>query len=72
MWSSDVERAHEVASQIDSGTVWINQHCAFGPHIPFPPAKESGIGIEWGTEGLLEFTAMQVININKAYTGPVH
>ncbi len=72
VWSSDVKRAHKVAAQIDSGTVWINQHCAFGPHIPFPPAKESGIGVEWGAEGLLEFTAMQVININKVYSAPVH
>ena len=66
VWSSNMERAHQVASRIDSGTVWINQHCAFGPHIPFPPAKESGVGVEWGKEGLEEFTAMQVININKA------
>jgi len=66
VWSSNMERAQQVASRIDSGTVWINQHCAFGPHIPFPPAKESGVGVEWGKEGLEEFTAMQVININKA------
>ncbi|MCF7982738.1 MAG: aldehyde dehydrogenase family protein [Pseudomonadales bacterium] len=65
VWSSNLDRAHQVASRIDSGTVWINQHCAFGPHIPFPPAKESGVGVEWGKEGLEEFTAMQVININK-------
>lgn len=66
VWSSNMERAQQVASRIDSGTVWVNQHCAFGPHIPFPPAKESGVGVEWGKEGLEEFTAMQVININKA------
>jgi acyl-CoA reductase-like NAD-dependent aldehyde dehydrogenase len=65
IWSSDINRAHEIACQINSGTVWINQHCAFGPQIPFPPAKESGIGVEWGREGLLEFSAMQVINISK-------
>ena len=61
-----------MAHQIDSGTVWINQHCAFGPNIPFPPAKESGIGVEFSREGLLEFTAMQVININKSYVSPTH
>lgn len=72
VWSSNIERAQEVAKRIDSGTVWINQHCAFGPNIPFPPAKESGLGVEWGKEGLQEFTAMQVININKAYSTPVH
>ncbi len=72
VWSSDVVRAQTIATQIDSGTVWINQHCAFGPHIPLPPAKESGIGVEWSMEGLLEFTAMQVININKTYQMPAH
>ena len=66
VWSSDIQRAQEVAAKIDSGTVWINQHLAFGPHIPFPPAKQSGVGVEWGKEGMLEFTAMKVVNINKA------
>lgn len=65
VWSSNIERAKAVARRIDSGTVWINQHCAFGPHIPFPPAKESGVGIEWGKEGLAEYLAMKVVNINK-------
>ncbi|MBB6520954.1 aldehyde dehydrogenase family protein [Pseudoteredinibacter isoporae] len=72
VWSSNLDRAREVAGQIDSGTVWINQHCAFGPHIPFAPAKESGLGVEWGEEGFHEFTAMKVVNISKAYSNPVH
>jgi aldehyde dehydrogenase (NAD+) len=54
-----------VALRLGSGTVWINQHLAFGPHIPLPGAKESGIGVEFGSEGLLEYTAMQIINISK-------
>ncbi|WP_299771575.1 aldehyde dehydrogenase family protein [uncultured Pseudoteredinibacter sp.] len=72
VWSGNLDRAREVAGQIDSGTVWINQHCAFGPHIPFAPAKESGLGVEWGEEGFHEFTAMKVVNISKAYSNPVH
>lgn len=65
VWSADIEKAQEIAEQLDSGTVWINKHLDFGPHIPFPTAKSSGIGIEWGREGVLEYTAMKVININK-------
>lgn len=72
VWSSDEVRAAQVGQRLDAGTVWINQHCAFGPHIPFPPAKQSGVGVEWGKEGLQELTAMQVVNINKAYSNPVH
>lgn len=66
VWSSDLVRAQTVAHQLEAGTVWINKHLDFGPHIPFPPAKQSGVGVEWGKEGLLEFTAMQVVNISKA------
>lgn len=72
VWSSDETRAAEIAQRLDAGTVWVNQHCAFGPHIPFPPAKESGVGAEWGKEGLQELTAMQVVNINKVFSNPNH
>jgi len=65
VWSSDLERAQQVAHRLEAGTVWINKHLDFGPHIPFPPAKQSGVGVEWGKEGLLEFTAMQVVNMSK-------
>lgn len=65
VWSANEERAMQIAQLLESGTVWVNQHCAFGPHIPFPPGKQSGVGVEWGKEGLNELTAMQVVNINK-------
>ena len=57
VWSSNIERASQVAARLDTGTVWINQHCAFGPQIHMAPAKESGVGAEWGKEGVKEFTA---------------
>ncbi len=65
VWSSDINRARMVAQQLNCGTSWINQHCAFAPNIPFPATKESGIGVELGREGLLEYTNIQVVNINK-------
>jgi len=65
VWSSNIDRASKIAAQLETGTVWINQHCAFGPQIHMAPAKESGIGAEWGKEGVKEFTACKVININK-------
>lgn len=57
VWSSDIDRASQVAARLDTGTVWINQHCAFGPQIHMAPAKESGIVAEWGEEGVKEFNA---------------
>ena len=65
VWSRDLDKAHAIAKQMDAGTIWVNQHCAFGPHIPFPACKDSGIGVEWGKEGIYELTALRVINISK-------
>ena len=62
VWSSDVQRAHAVASQIEAGTVWINKHLDMAPNIPFGGAKQSGIGTEFAEEGLAEFTQLQIIN----------
>ncbi len=62
VWGSDVARAAEVASEIEAGTVWLNAHLVFGPHLPFAGAKWSGIGVENGTLGYHEFTSLQVIH----------
>lgn len=63
VWSSNIERATAVARQLDSGSVWVNQHMALGPNIPLRGAKQSGIGVENALEGFLEYTAAQIINI---------
>jgi acyl-CoA reductase-like NAD-dependent aldehyde dehydrogenase len=65
VWSSNAERAREVAARLECGTAWINQHPAFAPNVPFPASKESGIGVEWGPDALHEYTSMQVINAVK-------
>jgi acyl-CoA reductase-like NAD-dependent aldehyde dehydrogenase len=63
VWSSNTDRAHDVAAQLEAGTVWINIHLDMAPHIPFGGAKNSGLGTEFGEEGLAEFTQLQVINM---------
>jgi|HigsolmetaAR202D_1030399.scaffolds.fasta_scaffold01341_8 acyl-CoA reductase-like NAD-dependent aldehyde dehydrogenase len=63
VWSSDVERAFEVAQQIQSGTVWVNKHLETPPEGPFGGAKQSGFGCELGQEGLEEFTQTRIIAI---------
>ena len=62
IWSSNMDRALEMADRMDAGTVWINKHIDLAPHIPFGGAKQSGLGVEMGEEGLAEFTQLQVIN----------
>jgi acyl-CoA reductase-like NAD-dependent aldehyde dehydrogenase len=65
VWSSNRDRAFEVATRINSGTVWVNKHLDTGPDIPHAGAKQSGIGVEQGREGLEEFTQATIINIAK-------
>ena len=62
IWSSNRDVAYALATRMDTGTIWINKHLDFGPNIPFAGAKESGIGIEFGEEGMHEFTQIQLIN----------
>ena len=59
VWSKNLERAFAVASQINSGTVWINRHLNLQPDIPFRGDKQSGIGTELGHAGLEEYTQPQ-------------
>ena len=66
VWSSDAARARELAGRIEAGTVWINKHADLAPHVPFGGAKSSGLGLEFGQEGLNEFTQLQVISGNAA------
>jgi acyl-CoA reductase-like NAD-dependent aldehyde dehydrogenase len=61
VWGTDPEKLDAVARRLDAGTVWINQHRNVHPNIPFSGHKNSGIGIEFGEDGLKEFCNVQVI-----------
>ncbi len=63
VWAADISKACDIANQIESGTVWVNQHTNIGPHIPMAGYRQSGIGVEQAQEGLEEFTQMKVVNI---------
>lgn len=67
VWSPNLDRAYEVASQIESGTVWVNKHLDLPFDVPFGGAKQSGMGMELGgEEGLAEFTQRRIVNMAKA------
>lgn len=65
VWSRDVETAVEVARQLETGTVWINQNLVLRPDTPFAGHKQSGFGVENGLEGWLEYMAPQSIYVPK-------
>jgi acyl-CoA reductase-like NAD-dependent aldehyde dehydrogenase len=61
VWSSDVEAARKIASRLECGSVWINKHGAIQPNAPFGGVKQSGVGVEFGLDGLKEFTTIQTV-----------
>ncbi len=65
VWSSDIERATELAARLECGTAWVNNHAMLQPDAPFGGVKESGIGVEFGHYGLEEYTSIQTLQISK-------
>ena len=65
IWTSDIERAQEIATSLQAGTVWINESQHLSPHAAFGGFKQSGIGVEGGQEGVLEFCQAQTVFTRK-------
>lgn len=62
VWSKDIEKARSIAAQLECGSAWINSHGMLNPMAPFGGRKSSGLGVEFGDEGLAEYTDIQVIH----------
>ena len=56
IFTSDLARAHRVASVLEAGYIGINQFPLLPPAAPFGGYKQSGFGRELGLDGLHEFT----------------
>lgn len=67
VWSANTDMALSVANQMECGSVWINSHGQVMPHIPFGGLKQSGLGVEFGEEGLLAYTSSQAVHIHKSH-----
>jgi acyl-CoA reductase-like NAD-dependent aldehyde dehydrogenase len=65
VWSSDIAEARRIGSRLEAGTVWINTHLEVNPKYPFSGHKESGIGTEWGINGLKGYCNVQTIFVRK-------
>ncbi len=65
VWTQNLARAHRVAEQINTGTVWVNCWLLRDLRVPFGGMKQSGVGREGGTEALHFFTEAKNICIAK-------
>jgi acyl-CoA reductase-like NAD-dependent aldehyde dehydrogenase len=62
VWGADLDHAHCIARRLQAGTVYINKHADVAPNVPFGGIKSSGLGVEFGEEGLQAYTQIKVIN----------
>jgi acyl-CoA reductase-like NAD-dependent aldehyde dehydrogenase len=66
VWTSDVGRAHRVASQVRAGTFWVNSYKVIHVSTPFGGSRSSGFGRSSGTDALMEYTAPKSVWVETA------
>jgi succinate-semialdehyde dehydrogenase/glutarate-semialdehyde dehydrogenase len=72
VWTRDAERALDIATRLEAGTVGINDGYAAtwsSYDAPMGGMKLSGTGRRHGSEGLLKYTESQTVSVQKV--GPV-
>ncbi|HTY12296.1 MAG TPA: aldehyde dehydrogenase family protein [Bacteroidota bacterium] len=65
VWTADKESALRAARELRAGTVWINEWHLLSERAPFGGYKQSGIGREFGKDGLLEYTETKHMHIDE-------
>lgn len=63
IFTSDLERAKRVATQIEAGVVFINDYVKSDPGMPFGGVKKSGYGRELSHYGMREFVNVKTVAI---------
>ena len=59
--TGSMERAMHVARKVRTGTMSVNGGMSIAGDIPFGGYKASGIGREWGIEGIEEYLETKLI-----------
>jgi aldehyde dehydrogenase (NAD+) len=70
VWSRDKDKAFEVAKRLRTGTVWVNDYHLLSVAAPFGGYKQSGIGREFGLEGILEYTETKHVHVDQVDNRP--
>ncbi len=64
IWTTNLSRAHRMASRLDAGTIWVNTYRTMSPQSPREGFKTSGVGVEHGMESIREYTRVKSVWIN--------
>jgi acyl-CoA reductase-like NAD-dependent aldehyde dehydrogenase len=62
IWTTDHERALQLADQLQVGTVYMNRCDAVDPELPWVGAKDSGLGFTLSHLGILSMTRPKSFN----------
>ncbi|PKH24229.1 succinate-semialdehyde dehydrogenase [Enterobacterales bacterium CwR94] len=65
IFSSNIERAKQLASRIEAGMVFINSASDTAPELPFGGVKLSGFGRELSDLGIKEFVNQKLVVVAK-------
>jgi succinate-semialdehyde dehydrogenase/glutarate-semialdehyde dehydrogenase len=63
VWTKDVARGKRVASQVETGMMFINNIDWSDPELPFGGIKNSGYGRELGDMGIQEFVNKKLVRV---------
>ena len=63
LWTQDLMLAHNTAKALRAGTVFVNDYPVMSYALPFGGLKQSGLGVEKGLDGLLEYTDVKTVSI---------
>ncbi len=64
VWTSDVKKAHKLASRIKAGTIWVNTFNMLDVSVPFGGYKMSGYGRELGKHSIDLYTNIKSVWVN--------
>jgi len=64
VWTQNLNRAHKISQQLNTGIVWINCWLMRDLRTPFGGMNDSGVGREGGWEAMRFFTEAKNVCIN--------
>jgi acyl-CoA reductase-like NAD-dependent aldehyde dehydrogenase len=65
VFGTDQKLLQDVADALEVGNVWINHYGTISPEAPFGGVKESGMGTEFGTLGILAYANVKAVTYFK-------
>lgn len=61
VWTQNISKALRFSSCLEAGMVWVNMHTFLDPAVPFGGIKGSGIGREFGSAFIDDYTQLKSV-----------